>query len=110
MVCMKCGKNTEKERMFCARCLEVMEAYPVKPDAVVQLPSRNSANAPKKQTRKGRTDPKDARISALRRQVRLMWLVVIALLLAVALLLIREVHVLKVIQADPSYSYTEPTA
>ena len=95
MVCLKCGKNAEEERMFCAHYLEVMEAYPVKPDVVVQLPSRNGANAPKKQTRKVRIDPKDAKISALRRQVRLMWLVVIALLLAMALLLVRDAQLLK---------------
>lgn len=95
MVCMKCGKNTEKERMFCAHCLEVMEAYPVKPDVHIQLPTRDKSAAPKKQTRKVRIDPKDAKIVTLRRQVRLLWVVVIALLLAIAVLLLRDAQLLK---------------
>ena len=88
MACMKCGKDTEDGRMFCARCLEVMEAYPVKPDVHIQLPVRNGTAAPKKQNRK-RVDPKDAKIAAQQFQIRLLWVVVIALLLAVGFLLSR---------------------
>ena len=41
MNCMKCGRETETEQVFCADCLAEMEKYPVKPDVVVQLPHRN---------------------------------------------------------------------
>ena len=109
MVCMKCGKETKNERVFCARCLEVMEAYPVKPDVIVQLPSHNPEAAPKKQSRKIRIDPKDAQIIALRRQLRLMWLLVIALLLALGLLMAREYCLPDAEPTEPTSSYTEPT-
>ena len=108
MACMKCGKNTEDERMFCARCLEVMEAYPVKPDVHIQLPIRNTAAAPKKQIRKTRADTKDARIATLRLQLRLMWVVVIVLLLAVAFLLVRGGKAPER-EVGQNYTYIEPT-
>ena len=87
MACMKCGKETREGQLFCARCLETMEAYPVKPDAHIQLPVRKAGAAPKKQLRK-RTE-KAAAVAALRMQVRLLWAVIIALLLCIAILLFR---------------------
>ena len=109
MVCMKCGKDTENGRMFCNRCLEVMEAYPVKPDVHIQLPARNTEAAPKKQTRRVRVDPKDAKIATLRLQLRLMWVVVLALLLAVAILLLHPPKANENADLGQNYTYVEPT-
>ena len=95
MLCVKCGKKTEDERIFCARCLEGMEAYPVKSDIHIQLPVRQKETAVKKQHGKGRRDTRDGKIAALQRQNRLLWVVVVALLLAVAVLLIRDTQILK---------------
>ena len=88
MACMKCGKDTEGPQMFCAHCLEVMEAYPVKPDVHIQLPVRQAETTSKKQTRK-RIPKKDAQIAVLRLQLRLLWVVVAALVLALVLLMYR---------------------
>ena len=85
MACMKCGKDTEEGQLFCGRCLDGMEAYPVKPDVHIQLPTRNGETAHKKQAAPVRT--KAAQIATLRLQLRLMWGVVVVLLLAVAFLL-----------------------
>ena len=109
MACMKCGKNTEDERVFCAHCLEVMNAYPVQSDAHIQLPARNASAAPKKQPRKGRMDSKDARIAAQRAQIRWLWVVVVALVLAVAVLLLRSPEVLAEDKVGQNYTYIEPT-
>lgn len=40
MNCMKCGRETEEDQVFCRACLEEMEAHPVKPGTVVLIPSR----------------------------------------------------------------------
>ncbi len=40
--CLKCGKKTEKQAVFCGDCLQVAKAYPVKPGSVVHLPSRQT--------------------------------------------------------------------
>ena len=109
MACMKCGKNTENERLFCARCLEVMESYPVKPDVHIQLPVRNRDSVPRKQARKQRKNAKDAKIATLQLQLRLMWVVVIALLLAMGILLLRGIKAPAAENPGQNYTYTEPT-
>lgn len=38
--CLKCGKKTTDQAVFCDACLEVMEQYPVKPGTVVHIPRR----------------------------------------------------------------------
>ena len=38
MNCMKCGKETQQDQIFCPDCLAEMEKYPVKPGTVVQIP------------------------------------------------------------------------
>ena len=47
MFCLRCGRETENEQAFCLDCQKVMAAYPVDPNAVVQLPVRKQ-NALKK--------------------------------------------------------------
>ena len=52
MYCMKCGKETENEQVFCKQCLEVMDRYPIKPGTHVHLPHRNEVPVVKKQSRR----------------------------------------------------------
>ena len=40
MNCMKCGKTTTNEQVFCDDCLQVMAKHPVKPGTPVYLPQR----------------------------------------------------------------------
>lgn len=109
MSCMKCGNHTEDGQVFCAHCREVMENYPVKQDAHIQLPVRSVEVTPKKQPRKWRPARKDRQITALRWQIRWMWLVIIALLLAI---LIREVRAgikHETPNTGKDYTYIDPT-
>ena len=108
MSCMKCGKDTEDGQAFCARCLEGMEAYPVKPDAHIQLPNHKAEESSKKQTRKSR--PRKQRQAAnLRKQIRWMWAVIILLLLALAASLGRDTVIPEIKLPGQNYTYTEPT-
>ena len=43
MNCMKCGRETLVENIFCQDCLEEMEKYPVQPGTVVLLPPRRQS-------------------------------------------------------------------
>ena len=52
MYCLKCGKETKENRVFCDGCIGNMSDYPVKVDAKVSLPNREQAVLPKKQPRK----------------------------------------------------------
>ena len=48
MSCLKCGRETDGEQMFCALCLEEMERYPVNPSTAVRIPRREPEEEPKK--------------------------------------------------------------
>ena len=48
MNCMKCGRETQNEAVFCQNCLAEMEKYPVQPGAVVLLPRRKEPSILKK--------------------------------------------------------------
>ena len=109
MACMKCGKRTEEGQSFCVRCLEVMEAYPVKPDIHIQLPVRKQEDFHKKQNRKNRVSRKDSQIAGLRKQIRWMWVLVVLLALALSVSLFDEAVHPETKKPGQNYTYTEPT-
>ena len=108
MSCMKCGKHTEDGQAFCARCLEVMEDYPVKPDVHIQLPTRRTEESSKKQTRKSRPR-KRRQAESLRKQIGWMWAVIVLLILVLAFSLGREAVNPGSKPPGQNYTYTEPT-
>lgn len=52
MNCLKCGKETSKNQVFCPECLADMDNYPVRPDAPVQIPLRKEKEPVKTSRRK----------------------------------------------------------
>lgn len=48
MNCIKCGRETAEDQVFCEFCLEVMEKYPVKPGTAVHIPARTVETETKK--------------------------------------------------------------
>ncbi len=86
MFCLKCGRETENEQVFCERCLDSMEAYPVKPGTAVQLPRRSSESAGKKSPRRKRIVPPEELLAKQKGIVRRMTAVcvILGLLLAVS--------------------------
>ena len=87
MNCMKCGVEISEKQVFCDHCLEVMQQYPVKPDAHVHLPKHTSAaELPKKPTKKKRTLTSEEIISALKLRVLRLRLAVVILIFLVILI------------------------
>jgi len=85
MNCMKCGRESKEDQAFCPQCLESMRKHPVKPDVVVQLPTRREAVQKKVQTRK-KVRTAQEQVLILRRRNR--WLIAaVGVLLAACLLL-----------------------
>ncbi|MBE6916399.1 MAG: hypothetical protein E7470_00660 [Ruminococcaceae bacterium] len=73
MSCMKCGRDTEEGRTFCAVCLEDMEQHPVRPGTVVWLPEHKDAPVEKKKQHRLYSFQKSAdQITTLRNRCR--WL------------------------------------
>lgn len=91
MYCLKCGRDTENEHVFCDNCLEIMDRYPVKPGTAVHLPHRKDA-AGKKPSRKRTVSPEE-QIAGLKKTLRRSRICALVLFLAlslVAVLLVRQ--------------------
>lgn len=56
MKCMRCGRETTDQQVFCDDCLADMARHPVKPDVAVYLPSRRPAEPQRKQIRHRKKD------------------------------------------------------
>ena len=83
MNCMKCGRETPSEQIFCDDCLAEMEKYPVKPGTVVLLPRRRDYAAIKK-TAKRRIIPLEEQVKILKKRVRYLTITLLVCLLLLA--------------------------
>lgn len=87
MICLKCGRDTGSDLAFCESCAADMKAYPVKPDAVVQLPPSKPRLVPKKAAVHRRQNlSEQEQIRRLRLRLRRLWIalvIVLAILIAV---------------------------
>lgn len=85
MNCMKCGRETVNEQIFCDLCLEEMERYPVRPGTVILLPQRRHDSVTKKTPpRRKQTLPPEEQVRVLRRLIRRLAAVLILLLALLA--------------------------
>ena len=80
MNCMKCGRETQAENIFCQDCLAEMEKYPVRPGTVVLLPRRKEPSIIKKLPKRHVPTPEEQNV-LLRKRVRIL---AIALLVCIA--------------------------
>ena len=81
MWCLKCGKDTKDEQVFCPQCLAGMEAYPVRPDVHIQLPNQTTRNNAKKNTKKKRAPSPEELVEILRGKNRRLLVVILALVI-----------------------------
>ena len=111
MQCLKCGKTTKDEQVFCPQCLGVMDNYPVKPDVRVQLPNRSVRPLPKKTGKKRRALSAEEQVMVLRSRQRRLTAVValLVILLGVAcLLLVRNIFVPETPEWGTNYTFDNP--
>lgn len=95
MNCIKCGRELRNEQVFCCKCQENMELYPVKPGTPVQLPVHPTNPESKPKTgRVRKVLPPEARIRKLHTTVRLLVLTLTAVLLAFAVTALLALHLL----------------
>ena len=84
MNCLKCGRETTAEQVFCENCLLEMEKYPVKPGTAVKLPSPREATTFRR-TVKRRTISPEEQVRSLKKRVLHL---TVALLACIALVLL----------------------
>ena len=92
MTCLKCGRKTVDDHVFCQECLTVMEKYPVKSNTPVHLP-RHAFSPGKKPAPRKRTVSQEEQILSLRKKLwrsRLIGLILLVTLSLAAVLLVRE--------------------
>ena len=70
MYCLKCGKETTDSHVFCDRCLDTMEKYPVKSGTAVHLPHRDVAAPAKKSAQRKRILSAEEQVVMLKRTTR----------------------------------------
>lgn len=83
MNCLKCGKETDGESVFCPQCQEKMAKHPVKPGTVIHLPNREVPLADKKAPAKVREETPSDQLLQLRKMIR--WLIATITLLSLLL-------------------------
>ena len=76
MGCLKCGRDTVSEQVFCPDCLLEMEKYPVRPGTVVQIPIRKQQASAKKQPKR-RVIPLEDQVVLLKKRVKVLALLLI---------------------------------
>ena len=90
MNCMKCGRETEADNVFCEECLERMAEYPVNPLTLVQIPHRPAGpeakkNHPRRQTPEEQITALQKRCHRLGRMLVLLLLLLTVVAAAAAL-------------------------
>lgn len=85
MFCLKCGKETAGEQVFCDSCLQVMDAYPVRSDTPIHLPNRAEPQPSKKTAHRKKAIPPEEQIQQLKTANRRLVLIALSLILALGI-------------------------
>ena len=107
MNCLKCGRETASEQIFCLDCLAEMEKYPVKPGTVVQLPQRKESPALRRPKRRSLTS--EEQIRQLQRRIRTLALLLFLSILVIVALLIPTIEHLTEKHYLPGQNYSSMT-
>ena len=108
MNCLKCGRETPAEQVFCEECLLEMEKYPVKPGTVVLLPRGRDAASPKK-ILKRRTVSLEEQLKAARKRIKALSVAFLLMLLLVLLMAYPSALYLRSRQQKIGQNYTAIT-
>jgi len=86
MNCMKCGRETTGEQVFCDTCLQTMAKYPVKPGIAVKLPQRRDPSAYRRSIKRRTVNPEE-QLRILKKRARRLTLALLLCIALIALLL-----------------------
>ena len=98
MNCMKCGRETKTDNIFCPECLDHMERHPVAENVLVYVPSEKDRVAANKHKIEHPVVSADDQVKRLHRKVERLRLLVILFLAATmffAVLSMETLHELK---------------
>ena len=104
MNCMRCGKDTSFENVFCDECLKEMAKHPVNPNTPVILPKRKASSV--KKTNRRKTVSADEQIAGLKHRIHVLSVVLVAVSILAALLVYPAVKYLMEDHVLPGQNYT----
>lgn len=104
MACIKCGRETGSDAVFCDACVSEMKKYPVNPNIPIVLPSR-SPGAVKKPVRRKTVSHEEA-VSILKGRIRLLCILLTAVSILAALLIYPAMKYLMEDRLLPGQNYT----
>ena len=91
MQCLRCGRETEEEHVFCFLCAAVMMKHPVKPNTVVTIPERSVRSRNPQPRRQQRQEEETEQLQRTIMQLRLwVCMLMAALMLCVGVLTWQE--------------------
>lgn len=70
MYCLRCGRETKGNQVFCDLCQENMEKYPVRPGTNIRLPRRKPVAVTKKKSRRKKALSPEEQVLLLRKSLR----------------------------------------
>ena len=91
MNCMKCGRETQEENVFCQSCLLVMDRYPIQPGTVVLLPRHRESSVNKKNIKR-RTLSAEEKNYKLRKIVKVLSILLTIAVIAIVLMIKPTIH------------------
>ena len=111
MNCLKCGRETNCEQVFCDDCLLEMEKYPVRPGTLVHLP-RHKETSVVRMPAKRRAPPLEDQVKLMRKMIRRLTL---ALFVCILLILAMAYPAISYFQEEhfaigQNYHYVAPTS
>ena len=112
MNCMKCGRETVGDQVFCNECLADMEKYPVRPGTLVHLPHRREEPVQKKPASRRKAPPSpEEQVKSLKNRLRKLRLTVLILVLLLGVLVYFTVrHILnQEVSFLPGQNYSSMT-
>ena len=91
MQCLRCGRETEDEHVFCFLCEAAMMKHPVKPNTVVNIPERSVRSRNPQPRRQQRQEEENEQLHRTVMQLRLwVCMLMAALMLCVGVLTWQE--------------------
>lgn len=109
MNCLKCGRETPAEQVFCEECLLEMEKYPVKPGTVVLLP-RNRDPVLQKKILKRRAVSIEEQLKSARKRIKTLSVAFLLVLILALLMIYPSALYLKSRQQKIGQNYTAITS
>ena len=105
MNCIKCGRETLGEQVFCQECQMVMAKYPVKPGTAVKLPERRETTSFRR-TPKRRAVNLEEQVKVLKKRTLHLTIGLILALLMIAAMIYPSISYLMEDHHKPGQNYT----